>query len=159
MVQIERLVQEKQHEQEHPSEQANIREHQEQHEQHKLQQFETGQLEQQSETDVRFLAEVVKLVNEGLKECRLDVDTIASQLNMSTSTFRRRLYNTVGETPKTYISAIQMQKAAKLLQEYNDMSIADVAKACGFDEATNFSRAFKRFYGVTPSQFVKNKLS
>lgn len=159
MVQIERLVQENQHEQEHPSEQANIREHQEQHEQPKLQQFETAQPEQQSETDVRFLAEVVKLVNEGLKECRLDVDTIASQLNMSTSTFRRRLYNTVGETPKTYISAIQMQKAAKLLQEYNDMSIADVAKACGFDEATNFSRAFKRFYGVTPSQFVKNKLS
>lgn len=155
MVQIESLSLEKQYGQEHQSDHANIRN---QYEQNKLHTFETDQLGQQSDTDVQFLAEVVKLVNEGLKECRFDVDTIASQLNMSTSTFRRRIYNAVGETPKTYISAIQMQKAAKLLQE-TDMSIADVAMACGFDEATNFSRAFKRFYGVTPSQFVKNKLS
>jgi AraC-like DNA-binding protein len=72
---------------------------------------------------------------------------------MSESTFRRRLLAVAGETPKAYISAIQMQKASSLLTTRHDLSISDVAMQCGFEEASSFTRAFKRVYGVAPSQY------
>jgi len=106
-----------------------------------------------SEEDRKFLLRTVEIVNEHLTTRNYGVETIASELNMSESTFRRRLLAVAGETPKAYISAIQMQKASSLLTTRHDLSISDVAMQCGFEEASSFTRAFKRVYGVAPSQY------
>jgi AraC-like DNA-binding protein len=74
-------------------------------------------------------------------------------MNMSVQTFRRRLMAASGESPKAFISAIQMEKAGKLLKDSPDMPIVDVAFKCGFDEASSFTHTFKRIYGITPSQY------
>jgi AraC-like DNA-binding protein len=84
---------------------------------------------------------------------QISVENIASGLNMSTQTFRRRLQMTAGETPKAFISAIQMEKAGKLLKENPDLSILDIAMHCGFEEASSFAHTFKRVFGVSPSQY------
>ena len=106
-----------------------------------------------SEEDRKFLLRTVEIVNEHLTTRNYGVETIASELNMSESTFRRRLLAVAGETPKAYISAIQMQKASSLLTSRHELSISDVAMQCGFEEASSFTRAFKRVYGVAPSQY------
>ena len=48
---------------------------------------------------------------------------------------------------------VLMERAAKLLTDNSDMSIARVATLCGYDETNSFGRSFKRAYGVTPSQY------
>lgn len=106
-----------------------------------------------SEQDRIFLMQVIEAVNEGLPRRQYDVETIAAQLNMTAATFRRRLQAVACESPKNYISAIQMQKAAHLLTRHSELSVGEVADRCGFDEVGNFTRAFKRAYGVAPSQF------
>jgi AraC-like DNA-binding protein len=103
--------------------------------------------------DRRFLMRVVEVVNEGMSTGQISVENIASELNMSTQTFRRRLQMTAGETPKAFISAIQMEKAGKLLKENPGLSILDIAMQCGFEEASSFAHTFKRVYGVSPSQY------
>jgi AraC-like DNA-binding protein len=84
----------------------------------------------------------------------MSVEEIAQLTGMTTNAFRQRLQQLTGETPKAYITAILMQKAVNLLTTTN-MSVNDVARACGYTEQSNFSRTFKRIYGVTPSQYVK----
>ena len=106
-----------------------------------------------SETDRAFLMRVIEVVNEGFADKKLGVDVIASKLNMSQQTFRRRLMSAAGETPKAFISAIQMEKAGKLLTEHADMPVVDVAFKCGFDDASSFTHTFKRIYGITPTQY------
>lgn len=96
---------------------------------------------------------VVEVVNEGMAAGQISVENIASGLNMSTQTFRRRLQMTAGETPKAFISAIQMEKAGKPLKENPDLSILDIAMHCGFEEASSFAHTFKRVFGVSPSQY------
>jgi len=81
------------------------------------------------------------------------VEYIASELNMSTQTFRRRLQTAAGETPKAFVSAIQMEKAGKLLKNKSELTILDIAMQCGFEEASSFTHTFKRVYGISPSQF------
>jgi AraC-like DNA-binding protein/tetratricopeptide (TPR) repeat protein len=106
-----------------------------------------------------FLMRVIDVVNDGFADRQWSVEVIASKLNMSVQTFRRRLMATAGESPKAFISAIQMEKAGKLLTEHPDMPIVDVAFKCGFDEASSFTHTFKRIYGLTPSQYRERHLN
>lgn len=101
----------------------------------------------------QFLMQVIEYVNEGFATRQWSVEVIAQKMNMSVQTFRRRLTAAAGESPKAFISAIQMEKAGKLLTEQPDMPITDVAFKCGFDEASSFAHTFKRIYGKTPSQY------
>jgi AraC-like DNA-binding protein len=96
---------------------------------------------------------LVQVVNDNLSSGQYGVETIASEMNMSVQTFRRRLMSVTGESPKAFISAIQMERAAKLLTDNPDMPISRVANLCGYDETNSFGRVFKRAYGVTPSQY------
>ena len=108
---------------------------------------------QMSDEDRRFLMRVIEVVNEGFSTRQLGVEHIASELNMSVQTFRRRLMTAAGESPKAFVSAIQMEKAGKLLAENPDMPVIQVANLCGFDESSTFAHTFKRIYGCSPSQY------
>lgn len=103
--------------------------------------------------DRLFLMRVIEIVNEGLPVGDYSVESVASKMNMSVQTFRRRLQSAAGESPKAYISAIQMNRASTLLTENPDMPILQVAGLCGFDETSSFSHTFKRVYGCSPKQY------
>lgn len=103
--------------------------------------------------DRLFLMRVIEVVNEGMIDGRLGVEHISSELNMSVQTFRRRLQSVAGETPKAFISAIQMEKADKLLRENPEIPVLQVASLCGFEEASSFTHTFKRVYGVSPKEY------
>ena len=103
--------------------------------------------------DKQLLIRVIDIVNEAMPTGHFSVEEIAGKLNMSVQTFRRRLQYAAGESPKAYISAIQMERAATLLTESREMPVSQVARLCGFDETSSFSHAFKRVYGCSPSQY------
>ncbi len=107
-----------------------------------------------SEQDKQFLSKTMTIIDNQIESNSVNVDDIASALAMSTSQFRRRLSAITGETPQNYITNIRMQKARYLLDNTHDMTILDVAKCCGYDGQSSFTRAFKRFFGVTPSDYL-----
>jgi AraC-like DNA-binding protein len=72
-------------------------------------------------------------------------------MHTNTGTLRRRLAQTQSVTPKAYILRMRMNKAKYLLQNYRDITIAEVAEKCGYSQLPNFTRAFKNYYGVMPS--------
>jgi AraC-like DNA-binding protein len=110
-----------------------------------------------SDEDRQFLSRTISIINKQLDEGHVNVDDVASELCLSTSQFRRRLSALTKETPKNYIQAIRMQKALHLLDTQPTMPVAEVALQCGYDENTNFTRAFKRFYGITPSEYQSGR--
>lgn len=106
-----------------------------------------------NEVDRQFLFRLIEVVNANLPSGHYGVEDVASEMNMSVQTFRRRLLSVTGESPKAFISAIQMELAAKLLMNSPDMPISQVANRCGYDEATSFNRIFRKAYGMTPTQY------
>ena len=114
-------------------------------------QVETHEL---TEQDKQFLNKTMMIITNQIESNHVNVDELASELAMSTSQFRRRLSAVTGETPQGYITNIRMQKARHLLDTAPDMTILDVAKGCGYDDQSSFTRAFKRFFGVTPSDYL-----
>ena len=111
-----------------------------------------------SEQDKDFLTKTMSTITEQLENNSVNVDELASALAMSTSQFRRRLSALTGETPQSYITNIRMQKARHLLDTHLELSVLEVALQCGYDDQSSFTRAFKRFFGITPSEYQQKRL-
>ncbi len=100
-----------------------------------------------------FLAQLFEAVEAALTNKDYGVAKIASMMNMTERTFSRRLKEITNQSPKMFISAIQMERCAKLLMENPTKTIAEIANLCGFEEASGFSHAFKRVYGCSPTVY------
>ena len=98
------------------------------------------------------MEKVNAIVSEQINEGHVDVEALASQLFMSTTTFRRRFTAIVKEGPKAYILRQRMEKARQMLEEHPEMNISEVAMRCGFEDRSNFTRAYRRAFGIAPSE-------
>lgn len=122
------------------------------------QRYENDRASRQQELSARdkdFLTRTMNLIAEQIETSSVNVDALASQMAMSTTQFRNRLKAITGETPQGYITNIRMQKARQLLDHVEpQVTILDIALACGYEDQGAFTRAFKRFYGVTPTDYL-----
>lgn len=109
--------------------------------------------EKEDSDEDMFLMHVIETVNTAMSNGNFGVEQIASELNISTQTFRRRLQNATGETPKAYIQAIQMERAITLLKQNQELSISQIAQQCGFNDVSSFSHTFRRIYGCSPTRY------
>lgn len=100
-----------------------------------------------------FLTKLFVVVDAALTNKDYGVAKMASMMNMTERTFSRRLKEVTQQSPKMFISAIQMERCAKLLLENPNKTIGEIANLCGFEEASGFSHAFKRVYGCSPTSY------
>lgn len=97
----------------------------------------------------RFKRKVDKQMATGAK---LDFDKIALSFKMGEMQLRRRVQELTGKTMSAYLTQLRMEKALRLLQENRDMLIGDIAEQCGFQDVAYFSRVFRQYYDMTPTQ-------
>jgi AraC-like DNA-binding protein len=82
----------------------------------------------------------------------VDQDAVARALNQSPSTLQRRLRKE-GTSYQTLLDSTRRELALHYLRE-GEHSIADVAFMLGFADQSNFTRAFRRWTGKTPRQYL-----
>lgn len=79
----------------------------------------------------------------------LTVDALASQVNMSASHFHHHFKHTTRLAPMQYLKRLRLLKARLLLGQ-RQHSVARAASAVGYQSASQFSRDYKRYFGVPP---------
>lgn len=89
------------------------------------------------------------------------VDVAVSRLPLNYDYVRKLFKKEVGLTPHEYLTALKMKRAQDIIlsgatNRYSQFSVSQIAEACGFTEPLYFSRVFKKYYGVSPANFVKN---
>lgn len=82
-------------------------------------------------------------------------DELAAQTEFSTSYFRKLFNDVYGTSPLTYQQTLRIGKAKEMLKS-NTGSISEIAAALGYSNIYDFSRAFKREVGVSPSNYAKS---
>ena len=94
---------------------------------------------------------------EHLPAGRFSEAEIASSINVSQRSLQRKLR----EQGMTYTQLVDSTRQELSLQYVRDPSYSfnEVAFLLGFTEPANFSRAFKRWYGQTPSEFRQQSMS
>lgn len=84
------------------------------------------------------------------------VPDYASQLGYTEKSLARAVTASMGMSAKAFIAARIVLEAKRLLV-HTDLAIATIAERLGFDEATNFSKFFKRDVGCTPIEFRRRQ--
>lgn len=85
---------------------------------------------------------------------KLDVEQLASMANMSTSTFHRNFKQITASSPIQYVKKLRLSKAKDLLQDQG-FKVKQAAAQVGYESATQFSREFTRYFGISPSDYAK----
>lgn len=85
--------------------------------------------------------------------CHLRIADIAEIAGMSEKYFISYFKKEVGVTPGQYIYQHKMNRARDYLQQ-RQLSVKEIARILGYPDQYTFSKAFKRYYNVSPSKFV-----
>ncbi|MBQ7040109.1 MAG: AraC family transcriptional regulator [Clostridia bacterium] len=83
----------------------------------------------------------------------LTVEKIAARLNIDRTYFSTLFKSKIGLSPKQYLTRHRMHTAAALFKN-NKLSVATVSSYVGYPDPFTFSKSFKRFFGVSPTQYV-----
>ncbi|MEJ2633387.1 MAG: AraC family transcriptional regulator [Acidihalobacter sp.] len=94
-------------------------------------------------------ARVRDFVEANLAEA-LSLERLAGTVQLSPYHFARLFRATFGEPPYRYVQRRRMERARQCL-ERGDEKIVSVALNCGFSDHSQFTRAFRRHFGVSPS--------
>ena len=86
----------------------------------------------------------------------LPLEVIAEQANMSPFHFHRVFTFLMGETPQNYQQRIRIEKIAHVLRQDISQSISDLAYTYGFSSLSSFSRTFRKYLGISATQFIQN---
>ena len=110
-----------------------------------------------SAADREFLEKTVNIINQLISDGGVDATSVADRLNMSLFQFRQRLSKVTDETPQTFIQMIRMKRARHLLDNHPELNINEIAVLCAYNDTPNFTRAFKKVFGLTPTQYQEKQ--
>ena len=94
------------------------------------------------------LAAVIKLMEENIEE-PVSPSVLASDVGMSTRQLERLFRRYMNRSPKRYYMELRLKKARNLLLQ-TDMSVINVALACGFASPSHFSKCYRASFQTTP---------
>lgn len=111
----------------------------------------------QNNSDQKFIEEVISLIDKKIDETRLEISDISQEMGMSASTFYRKLKSLTSLSGNELIKTIRLKRSLEYLKN-TDMNISEIAYQVGFSDPKYFSTCFRKFYKVTPTDFMaKNR--
>ncbi len=116
-----------------------------------LQEGKVAPIALQSNDEV-LMERIMKVINENLNNSMLSVEMLTQEVGMSRTHLHRRIKSMTGLTPSDFIRSIRLRQAAELLKN-KDLTITQVAYSVGFSSQTHFSNAFKKMYGLSPTEY------
>jgi AraC-like DNA-binding protein len=97
----------------------------------------------------------LKMLEEHYNE-QLSVGRLAEACALSPSQLRRVFQKETGMSPVEYKNHLRIKKAADMLL-YSQATVAEISQLLGFNNPFVFSRVFKQFKGVSPSEYRKQE--
>ncbi len=87
----------------------------------------------------------------------LHVEDLAREAGLSVRSLQRRFRERTGQSPMQYLQQRRMRRAERLLLRERQLSIAEVARRCGFQDPNHFSAAVRSFFGHSPRALRQGK--
>jgi AraC-like DNA-binding protein len=99
------------------------------------------------------VARVLQIMQRDFAE-KLDVDRLADKARMSASAFHRAFKEITSDSPMQYLKKIRLTKARDLMMQ-EDLKAYIAADMVGYESSSQFSREFKRYFGQSPAEMVR----
>ncbi|MFY9995939.1 MAG: AraC family transcriptional regulator [Leclercia sp.] len=102
------------------------------------------------QTHFSLISRVLKRIESQYTE-NLSVDQLAAEANMSVSAFHHNFKSVTSTSPLQYLKSYRLHKA-RMMMIHDGMKASAAALRVGYESASQFSREFKRYFGVTPGE-------
>lgn len=99
-----------------------------------------------------FKRDLTNYLEKELDNGELSINDMAAEMNISRSTLFEKSKNALGMPPIEYLHKLRFHKAAELISK-GDSPISQIAYMTGFNDPHYFSKAFKKEFGLTPSEY------
>ncbi|MCM1077169.1 MAG: helix-turn-helix domain-containing protein [Bacteroides sp.] len=103
-----------------------------------------------------LLEKATQAVEANLDDPDFNVKTLSDAVNMSRSTFSRKLKDITGKSPLDFIREIKMMHACRLLESKN-YSVGQISDMLGFSDRRYFTATFRKEMGMTPRDYQNSK--
>ncbi len=105
--------------------------------------------------DAEFLKTLDDYIRDNISEEEFSIDVMAKQMNMSRSSFYRKLKSVTSMTPVDYLKNYRLDYSARLLLD--GVRVTEVAAMSGFTSSSYFAKCFKAKFGMIPKEYVASK--
>ncbi|MDN8600240.1 AraC family transcriptional regulator [Citrobacter enshiensis] len=102
------------------------------------------------QTHFSLISRVLKRIENKYTE-NLNVEQLATEANMSVSAFHHNFKSVTSTSPLQYLKTYRLHKA-RMMIIHDGMKASAAAMRVGYESASQFSREFKRYFGVTPGE-------
>ncbi len=97
-------------------------------------------------------------IENGVSDCAFSLEDSLKNLPLNYDYIRKMFQKETGLTPRAYLLWQRMQLAQNLLDsgisnKFSNYTISQIAEACGYSDPLYFSRVFKKYFGVSPSEY------
>ena len=116
-------------------------------------QIETPKVES---ADEKLMERLVRCINDNLDNPDLTSEFLAQEVGLSRVHLYRKLKELTNQSASNYIRNIRLTKAAELLRMHK-ATISEISYRVGFRTPNHFATAFKELYGMTPTEYMKEK--
>lgn len=94
----------------------------------------------------------------GVSDCTFSLDDALKKLPLNYDYIRKTFKKETGTTPHGYLLKERMTLAQQIISSgisnrFSPYSVSQIAEACGFSDPLYFSRVFKKYFGVSPSEY------
>nr|MBP9875229.1 response regulator [Haliscomenobacter sp.] len=101
---------------------------------------------------LRRLTEIMEL---HIGDADFNVNKMCEMVHLSHMHFIRKVKQLTGKKPIDLLKSFRLQRAKELLKQ-NKLNVAEIAYMVGYDLPNSFSRAFKKEFGLTPSEYLES---
>ena len=104
--------------------------------------------------DKEFIDQLLSVVEEQLSNPELDVEYICRQIGMSRTKLHQMIKSITGQSISDFVRTVRLRKAMQIMTE-EDVLITEVMYRVGMQTQSYFTKAFKKEFGKTPSQYLQ----
>lgn len=108
-------------------------------------------------TDEKFLNQITTIIRAELSNTNLNVEALAEKTELSRTQLYKKVKALTGLSAVEFIREIRLKEAVALMEQ-GEHNLTEVAYQSGFNSPSYFSRSFKEYYGLSPSELMDKKL-
>ena len=103
--------------------------------------------------DEELMERIMKVVNENMGDSDFNVEKMCDEVGVSRTQLHRKLKEMTGVPTSEFLRNIRLNEAARLIRE-RKINITQVSYMVGFANNSHFSTAFKKYFGMSPSEYA-----
>lgn len=103
--------------------------------------------------DQKLMTRIMQSIEKNMDNSEYSVEELSSDVGMHRMNLYRKLQSIAGMTPSEFIRTMRLKRAAQLLRDDPNLTVAEVSDMVGFNTPKYFTKYFKEMFGVTPSQY------